>query len=259
MERRGRCVRRGRRQRRHADRSRQVPERADSQSDRIAAVEPKNSSALLGHEPGFHQIQGIGDGFIPPVLDVELIDEVITVTRRRRDQHHARAGVDAGLPGGDVIGRECVVGDASSRRSSGPRAAWSRCCPTGPNATSARVCCRRRLRSQLRRARFPLQALGVLSRPLQEQSGALLLPPFFRFPARFRGCGASGLACLPAAGLSLSSTACRRFLAAMASASVVSAGTGFSTNGASVMSKSSPDWVSFHRWLRTYHLPFSST
>ncbi len=47
---------------------------------RIAAVEPANSSALLGHEPGFHQIQGIGDGFIPPVLDVELIDEVITVT-----------------------------------------------------------------------------------------------------------------------------------------------------------------------------------
>lgn len=47
---------------------------------RIAAVEPANSAALLGHEPGFHQIQGIGDGFIPPVLDVDLIDEVITVT-----------------------------------------------------------------------------------------------------------------------------------------------------------------------------------
>lgn len=46
----------------------------------IAAVEPKNSAALLGHEPGFHVIQGIGDGFIPPVLDVDLIDEVITVT-----------------------------------------------------------------------------------------------------------------------------------------------------------------------------------
>ncbi len=47
---------------------------------RIAAVEPANSAALLGHEPGFHQIQGIGDGFIPPVLDVDLIDDVITVT-----------------------------------------------------------------------------------------------------------------------------------------------------------------------------------
>lgn len=46
----------------------------------IAAVEPENAAALLGHEPGFHQIQGIGDGFVPPVLDVELIDEIITVS-----------------------------------------------------------------------------------------------------------------------------------------------------------------------------------
>jgi cysteine synthase A len=47
---------------------------------RIVAVEPKNVSALLGHEPGLHQIQGIGDGFIPAVLDVSLVDEVLEVT-----------------------------------------------------------------------------------------------------------------------------------------------------------------------------------
>ena len=47
---------------------------------RIVAVEPKNVSALLGHEPGLHQIQGIGDGFIPAVLDVKLVDEVVEVT-----------------------------------------------------------------------------------------------------------------------------------------------------------------------------------
>ncbi len=47
---------------------------------RIVAVEPKNSAALLGKEPGLHQIQGIGDGFIPPVLDVDLIDDVEIVT-----------------------------------------------------------------------------------------------------------------------------------------------------------------------------------
>lgn len=44
------------------------------------AVEPKNVSALLGDEPGLHQIQGIGDGFIPAVLDINLIDEVVTVS-----------------------------------------------------------------------------------------------------------------------------------------------------------------------------------
>ena len=47
---------------------------------RIVAVEPKDRSALLGHEPGLHQIQGIGDGFIPAVLDVSLVDEVIEVS-----------------------------------------------------------------------------------------------------------------------------------------------------------------------------------
>ncbi len=47
---------------------------------RIVAVEPENSAALLGQEPGLHQIQGIGDGFVPPVLDVSLIDQVVTVS-----------------------------------------------------------------------------------------------------------------------------------------------------------------------------------
>ena len=47
---------------------------------KIVAVEPKNVSALLGHEPGLHQIQGIGDGFIPAILDVSMIDEVVEVT-----------------------------------------------------------------------------------------------------------------------------------------------------------------------------------
>lgn len=47
---------------------------------KIVAVEPKNVSALLGHEPGLHQIQGIGDGFVPDVLDVDMIDDIVEVT-----------------------------------------------------------------------------------------------------------------------------------------------------------------------------------
>jgi len=46
----------------------------------IVAVEPKNVSALLGHEPGLHSIQGIGDGFVPDILNVSLIDEILEVT-----------------------------------------------------------------------------------------------------------------------------------------------------------------------------------
>lgn len=47
---------------------------------KIVAVEPKNVSALLGHEPGLHKIQGIGDGFVPDVLDVSMVDDVVEVS-----------------------------------------------------------------------------------------------------------------------------------------------------------------------------------
>jgi len=63
----------------------------------IAAVEPKNVSAILGHEPGLHQIQGIGDGFIPAVLDVSIIDEVIEVTDEDAIETTRQLGRDHGL------------------------------------------------------------------------------------------------------------------------------------------------------------------
>lgn len=46
---------------------------------KIVAVEPKNVSAILGHEPGLHQIQGIGDGFIPDILNVDIITDLVEV------------------------------------------------------------------------------------------------------------------------------------------------------------------------------------
>ncbi|HNQ21635.1 MAG TPA: cysteine synthase A [Phycisphaerae bacterium] len=64
---------------------------------KIIAVEPKNVSALLGHEPGLHQIQGIGDGFIPAVLDVALVDDVIEVTDEDAIQTTRELGATKGL------------------------------------------------------------------------------------------------------------------------------------------------------------------
>lgn len=64
---------------------------------RIVAVEPKNVSALLGHEPGLHQIQGIGDGFIPAVLDTSIVDEVIEVTDEDAIEVTRQIGRDLGL------------------------------------------------------------------------------------------------------------------------------------------------------------------
>ena len=46
---------------------------------RIVAVEPRNSAVLSGRAPGPHKIQGIGAGFVPAVLNRELLDEVIPV------------------------------------------------------------------------------------------------------------------------------------------------------------------------------------
>jgi cysteine synthase A len=64
---------------------------------KIIAVEPKNVSALLGHEPGLHQIQGIGDGFIPGVLDVSLVDDVIEVTDEDAIETTRLLGKDYGM------------------------------------------------------------------------------------------------------------------------------------------------------------------
>ena len=47
---------------------------------RIVAVEPAGSAVLSGGKPGPHGLMGIGAGFVPKVLDVSLLDEVVRVT-----------------------------------------------------------------------------------------------------------------------------------------------------------------------------------
>jgi cysteine synthase A len=46
---------------------------------RVVAVEPEDSAVLSGRPPGPHKIQGIGAGFVPPILDRGVIDEIVTV------------------------------------------------------------------------------------------------------------------------------------------------------------------------------------
>jgi len=64
---------------------------------KIIAVEPRYVSALLGHEPGLHQIQGIGDGFIPGVLDKSLLDGIVEVTDEDAIETTRQLGRDYGL------------------------------------------------------------------------------------------------------------------------------------------------------------------
>ena len=76
---------------------------------KIVAVEPKNSAALLGREPGLHQIQGIGDGFIPDVLDLELVDMVFTVSDEEAIETTRKLSKEEGLLAGTSSGANVFV------------------------------------------------------------------------------------------------------------------------------------------------------
>ncbi len=74
---------------------------------RVVAVEPRGSAVLSGGRIGAHRIQGIGAGFVPPVLNREIIDEVIAVSDD--DAIHTawrcakRAGLLAGISCGAAL------------------------------------------------------------------------------------------------------------------------------------------------------------
>ena len=73
-------------------------------SFRSIAVEPANSPILSGGRPGAHKIQGIGAGFIPQVLKVDLIDEVIAVTDDDAITYGRRIAREEGLLSGISTG-----------------------------------------------------------------------------------------------------------------------------------------------------------
>ncbi len=87
----------------------------------VVAVEPTDSPVLSGGDPGPHKIQGIGAGFVPDILDTDLIDEVAQVSNEDAFAMAREAAKLEGVPGGissgaalkaafDIAGREDMAG-----------------------------------------------------------------------------------------------------------------------------------------------------
>jgi cysteine synthase A len=83
---------------------------------KIFAVEPASSQVLSGQEPGYHKIQGIGAGFVPPVLNSDIYDEVITVTDEEAIRYTRRLAREEGILVGVSSGAACAAALQVARR-----------------------------------------------------------------------------------------------------------------------------------------------
>ena len=83
---------------------------------RIVAVEPAGSPVLSGGKPGKHDLQGIGAGFVPQVLDTEVYDEIITVTDQEAYEAGRLMGRRQGILVGISSGAALQAGIALARR-----------------------------------------------------------------------------------------------------------------------------------------------
>lgn len=71
--------------------------KANDRQTRIVAVEPRSSAVLSGQKPGPHRIQGIGAGFIPRVLNTDVIDSIELVDDNEAIEFQRRLARESGL------------------------------------------------------------------------------------------------------------------------------------------------------------------
>lgn len=89
---------------------------------RIVAVEPAASAVLSGERAGRHKIQGIGAGFVPPVLDRKVIDEIVRVTDEASFEGMKRLGMLEGINAGISAGAAAHAAvDVARRLGAGKR------------------------------------------------------------------------------------------------------------------------------------------
>ncbi len=85
-------------------------------SFKAIAVEPSESPVLSGGQPGPHRIQGIGAGFVPAVLRVDLIDEIIQVNADQAEETAARLAREEGILAGISSGAATWVAVQVAKR-----------------------------------------------------------------------------------------------------------------------------------------------
>jgi cysteine synthase len=90
-------------------------------SVRIVAVEPAESSVLLGGQPGAHKIEGVGVGFIPPLWEATLVDEILPVRTDDAKKMARRLAREEALFAGTSSGANVVAAIQVAQRL-GPRA-----------------------------------------------------------------------------------------------------------------------------------------
>ena len=74
--------------------------KAKNKDIQIVAVEPEDSSVLAGGEAGAHSIQGIGAGFIPSILDLDIIDRVLSISNSSAFEYSRKLAKLEGIAGG---------------------------------------------------------------------------------------------------------------------------------------------------------------
>jgi cysteine synthase A len=90
--------------------------KAKKPSFKAIAVEPSESPVLSGGQPGPHRIQGIGAGFVPAVLRVDLIDEIIQVNADLAEEMAARLAREEGVLAGISSGAATWAALQAARR-----------------------------------------------------------------------------------------------------------------------------------------------